>query len=132
MQQLGFFAYPGGHPIITDAVNGVVVRSRVAQLALKPWQAMRVAGFKVDEQVRKDVRAAPVLIADITYPNMNVFYEMGFAIACGKPVIPTLNVAVEDATRRVNKIGLFDTIGWAKYSNSDDLFREIQDPPVSA
>lgn len=132
MQKLGFFAYPDGHPIITDAVDGAVTRSRNASLALKSWRAMNTVGFKLDNQVRANVAAAAVLIADITYPNMNVFYEMGYAVALGRPVIPTVNVAVERASQQVTQIGLFDTIGWAGYSNADDLFAKLQEPPDTA
>lgn len=132
MQKLGFFAYPDGYPIVTEAVEGAVSLSRDASLALKPWRAMRTIGFKLDDEVRANVAAAEVLIADITYPNMNVFYEMGYAIAIGRPVIPTVNVAVERAPQRVTQVGLFDTIGWAGYANADELFAKLQDLPAIA
>jgi hypothetical protein len=129
MHKLGFVAYPDGHPIVAEAVEGAVQRSRKAPVVLKPWRAMRIVGFKVDDQVRADIATAAVLVADITYPNMNVFYEMGYAIAVGKPIIPTVNVAVERAAQSVNQLGLFDTIGWARYANADDLFEALQNPP---
>jgi hypothetical protein len=129
MTKLGFFAYPDGHTLVADAVEGVVQRCREAPLVLKSWRAMRTVGFKLDDRVRANVTAAAVLVADITYPNMNVFYEIGYGIAIGKPVIPTVNVAVERAVQCVNQLGLFDTIGWATYTNADDLFEALRDPP---
>jgi hypothetical protein len=129
MHKLGFFAYPDGHTVVAEAVEGVVQQCRGGPLVLKPWRAMRIIGFKLDDQVRASVAAAALLIADVTYPNMNVFYEMGYAIAIGKPVILTVNVAVERAVLRVNQLGLFDTIGWATYANADDLFEALRDPP---
>jgi hypothetical protein len=65
------------------------------------------------------------LVADITHPNYNVLYEIGYAIAAGKPVIPTVNVAIERAVKRIQQIGLFDTIGWATYSTA----REFHEKP---
>jgi hypothetical protein len=41
-----------------------------------------------------------------------VLYEIGYAIAVGKPVIPTVNIAIAKAVKRIQQIGLFDTIGW--------------------
>jgi hypothetical protein len=102
MQKLGFFAYPDGYPIIGEAIEGAVQLAREAPMVLKPWQAMQIVGFKLDDQVRANVAAAAVLIGDITYPNMNVFYEMGYAIAIGKPVVPTVNVALDKAVQPVN------------------------------
>jgi hypothetical protein len=131
MQKLGFFAYPDGYPIIGEAIEGAVQLAREAPMVLKPWKAMEIVGFKLDDQVRANIAAAAVLIGDITYPNMNVFYEMGYAIAIGKPVIPTVNVALDKAVQRVNQLGLFDTIGWASYANADQLFGQLQELPES-
>jgi hypothetical protein len=38
---------------------------------------MNIIGFKLDDLVRKQVTDADVLLADVTYPNHNVFYELG-------------------------------------------------------
>ncbi len=133
MQKLGFVAYPNGCPIISEAVDlAVELACNAGLLTLKSWRAMQVIGFKIDDQVRANVAAAAVLIADITYPNMNVFYEMGYAAALGKPVIPTINVAVEKAIHRVTQLGLFDTIGYASYNNGNELFEALQQPIESA
>jgi hypothetical protein len=76
MQALGFFAYPESSPIVTDAILGAVELSKGEALTLQPWQRMRVISFKVDDLVRSHINEAAVLIADITYPNPNVFYEI--------------------------------------------------------
>jgi hypothetical protein len=121
VQQLGFFAYPGGYPLVRDAIDGAVEASASRALLLKPWEKMKPLGFKLDELIRDQIQDADVLVADITFPNANVFYEMGYAIALGKPVLPTLNTAIEHAARRVQEIGLFDTLGWAGYTNASEL-----------
>src|SRR5216683_6522857 len=109
---VGFFAYPESSSIIIDAVTRAVELSDRGDLKLKPWQKVRTIGFKLDDLIRDQIRDADVLAADITYPNHNVFYEIGYAIAVGKPVIPTVNVAIERSIEGVQKLGLFDTIGW--------------------
>lgn len=126
MASLGFFAYPESSSIIVDAVRGAVEQSAHEDLRLKPWQMMRVIGFKLDDLIRDQIHEADVLAADITYPNHNVFYEIGYAIASGKPVIPTVNVAVEKSIANIQKIGLFDTIGWAEYVNAEDLSSKLR------
>ncbi len=62
---------------------------------------------------------------------MNVFYELGYAVAIGKPIIPAVNTAVERSVQHINELGLFDTIGWATYANADDLFKALQDTPAA-
>lgn len=132
MPELAFVAYPAGRPLIREAVDGAVELARSSPMVLKPWSAMDVVGFKLDDTVRTNIMTASVLVADITYPNANVFYEMGYAIGVGKPIVPTLNRAVENAVQHVSQLGLFDTIGWATYTNSDELFEALQKPPDSA
>ena len=127
MQSLGFFAYPEASATVTDAVRGAVTLSTSKRLSLKPWQELKIIGFKVDSLIREKIRDADVLIADITYPNHNVFYELGYAIACGKPVIPTVNVAIEKSIERIQRIGLFDTLGWATYNNAAELSEALED-----
>ena len=129
MQKLAFFAYPDNRRLIAEAIEGAVELAQSSPVVLKPWKAMQIIGFKLDDQVRSNVATAAVLAADITYPNTNVFYEMGYAIGIGKPVIPTVHRAVEKAAQRVTQLGLFDTIGWAGYTNAKELFEALQVPP---
>jgi hypothetical protein len=127
MESLGFFAYPESSPIVTEAIKGAVELSAKETLKLKPWEEMRIIGFKLDDLIRDQIHDVEVLAADISYPNHNVLYEIGYAIAVGKPVIPTVNVAIEKSIERVQKIGLFDTIGWATYVNADELSSKLRD-----
>jgi hypothetical protein len=39
------------------------------------------------EKIYDSIRAASVIIAEVSVPNPNVFYEVGFAHALGKPVV---------------------------------------------
>jgi nucleoside 2-deoxyribosyltransferase len=118
---LAFCAYPSGFQIIKDAVAGVVERSAVTGMSIKPWEKLRTIGLKIDDLIRDEIKSADLLIAEVTYPNFNVFYEIGFAAALGKPVVPVVNVAVDKSTKRINDLGLFDTIGWATYTNAEEL-----------
>ena len=127
MPSVGFFAYPEASPIVRDAVSGAAEISVSEELRLKLWQKVPIIGFKLDDLIRDQISDADVLIADITYPNCNVFYEIGYAIAVGKPVIPTVNVAIEKSIEGIQKLGLFDTIGWAQYVNANELSTKLRD-----
>lgn len=128
----GFFAYPGSWPIITEAVTAAVEKLEPAGVSLTPWESLRPFGFKLDNLIREKIAGADVLIADITYPNSNVFYEIGYAIGVGKPVVPTINVGIEKSVQRAQTTGIFDTIGWVTYNNSDELAERLKTWPTSA
>lgn len=55
------------------------------------------------DSIENGIRAAVVCLADITVDNPNVWYELGFAFAAGKPVVMICNMA-----ERVTKKFPFD------------------------
>lgn len=127
MTSTGFFAYPGSQKIVQDAIQGAVDDLTHDGFKITPWENMRIVGFKIDNLIREHIAQADVLIADITYPNANVFYEIGYAIALGKPVLPTVHGGIEKAVSRITQIGLFDTLGWTLYTNANELSEKLKD-----
>ena len=121
-----FFAYPEANSLVRDAIQGAAAKSSNSSVSIKLWQKMNILGFKLDDLIREEIRDADVLIADITHPNHNVLYELGYAMATGKPVLPTVNTAILAAHSNVTSLGLFDTTGYAGYTNADDLSERIQ------
>jgi hypothetical protein len=62
-------------PAITDA-------------GLTPYRVDQDPGVAIPiDDIEKGIREAEVCLADITTNNPNVWYEVGFAMACGKPVV---------------------------------------------
>jgi hypothetical protein len=120
-----FFAYPAASRPVKDAVHRAVELSEGTELALKPWENLNILGFKLDDLIRDQIQEVDVLLADITYPNHNVLYEIGYAIAVGKPILPTVNTSIRSAVQRVQTVGLFDTTGWLSYENGDDLWKKL-------
>lgn len=126
MKPTAFFAYPSGFPIVSETAQALH-ESVSLDLQVQPWEKMKILGLRVDDLIRDSIVDANLLLADVTYPNFNVFYEMGFAAARDKPVIPTVNTAVDKALKRITDLGLFDTIGWATYANSEELSEKLKD-----
>lgn len=120
-----FFAYPGAKPLVRDAIQGAFSLRADSGIKLKLWENMSILGFKLDNLVRESIDEADFLAADVTYPNHNVYYEIGYAIARGKAVLPTVNVAIKDASEGIRNIGLFDTTGYAAYNNSIELSQRV-------
>lgn len=120
-----FFAYPQAYPLVRDAIRGASQKLTSDGVSIEPWENMNVLGFKLDNLVRENIDSADFLAGDITYPNHNVFYEMGYAMARGKPVLPTVNAAIKDTGEAIRRVGIFDTTGYATYNNSDELAQTL-------
>jgi Cdc6-like AAA superfamily ATPase len=119
-------AYPGSSVSVKEAISRAVELSAHQDLRLKQWENLSILGFKIDDLVRDQITDTAALVADITYPNHNVFYEIGFALALGKPIVPTVNTAIIGAVAKVQSIGLFDTTGWLPYENGEDLSEKLR------
>lgn len=126
MKANAFFAYPDSAAIIADTATNLADLSAHEKLLIKPWKKMNIVGLKLDDLIRDEIAESDVFIADVTYLNFNVLYELGYAIGRGLPVVPTINIAVEKSVQRLQEIGLFDTLGWATYSNADELCEKLR------
>ena len=66
--------------------------------ALEPYRVDRDPAASIPiEDIEQGIRRADICLADISLPNPNVWFELGYAIAAGKPVVL---VCSHDPTRR--------------------------------
>lgn len=129
----GFFAYPGN---FGELANSIELASRHASSSgtgvhITPWPQMSVFGKSISDEVRANIDPIDVLVCDVTHPNQNVYYEIGYAIGRGKTIAPVVNVSFTDAEKSAREDGLFDTVGYRKYENADELFKILIDLPDS-
>lgn len=125
-QSAGFFAYPSQPSQLAETVSRATesARGTTRRLSrLKTWQETDIAGQFIHTAIFSEIDAADYLCADITYPNFNVIYEIGYAIGRRTPILLTRNTALTP-DHRVTALGFFDTIGHRKYENAAEL-REI-------
>src|SRR5437868_4675845 len=71
-----FFAFPGRPHDLAGPINAVSDLVDKDRLKLQLWPEMPIFGVSVPDQVRDHIRAAEVLICDVTMPNLNVYYEV--------------------------------------------------------
>lgn len=99
-----------------------VIEPVAKEMKLRPYRAADVAGPGVILQdIIQGIAEAKVVIAEITPPNPNVFYELGYAHALGKPTILL-------ADRRVEKLP-FDVSGYRCIFYSDSIHgrKDVED-----
>jgi hypothetical protein len=81
-----FVAMQFGEPF--DTIYRDVVRPEGDKLHLRMVRGDELAGPGIIfEDVKRQIAEAKVVIAEITAPNRNVFYELGYAHALNKPTI---------------------------------------------
>ena len=90
-----------------------IYNKRFADLYKPAIEAAGMTAYRVDqdsaatvlvEAIEKNIKRAAVCLADITEDNPNVWYELGFAFAAGRPVV----MACSDERQKAGKRFPFD------------------------
>lgn len=91
----------------------------------EPWEYNDVSGSHLFSPILEGIDASPFVVADITYLNPNVVYEIGFAIGRKKKVLLIRNSEHEGDRDLAKTVGIFDTIGYSSYRTEDDLRNKL-------
>jgi hypothetical protein len=125
--QLAFVAYPsndGPHAhLVLAAVRHANARSSAVRY--EPWEYNDVAGQPVISPILERIDESSFVVADITYLNLNVVYEIGFSIGSGKRVFLIRHAAIPGDREIARQAGIFDTLGYFEYSDSDVLSHRL-------
>lgn len=124
MSQINLFcAYPSKPHQVGQAFQQA--RERLSKFKpscrLSLWEQMDVPGQCLRDPILDSIDEANVLVADITNLNFNVVYEIGFAIGKRKRVYLVLNQSISGDHSVASRIGIFDTLGYQKYSSGHQL-----------
>jgi hypothetical protein len=112
---------------VGEVLNEAISNLDRRRLVLTPWSSLPVTGLKLDNLIRDRIAGSDYLFADITYPNFNVYYEVGFAIGKLKTVVPCLNTSFSSANVNAALVGFFDTIGQCRYQNAEQLKNQLEE-----
>lgn len=121
MKQL-FFGYPSEPTAVREA------NSRAAETILSSglvdgttWEALRISGHFVIEEIVKAIREADLCVFDVTQPNQNVMFELGYAVGADRPVWLVRDPSWKDADAAFRAIGVLTTVGYREYASSEDI-----------
>lgn len=117
-----FFAYPGQPDELVSTINAAAKRiNATGKSSVLTWPEMGVFGTVIPDDVRNNIADAQALVFDVTRPNLNVYYEAGYAIGLGKAIAPVVNRSFDNALADIQRDGMFDNIGYRSYENSEEL-----------
>ena len=130
----GFYAYPSQYFLIGPPIEGGVsdFNDRSASTKVTTWKELDVAGRFISSQVLSGIAETDFFVADISYLNFNVTFEIGYAIGRNKPILLTRMAAVGGTNANIDEVGIFDTIGYVRYNNREEIRRLLQTPPTTS
>lgn len=120
---IGFIAYPSNPDLIgitIESANKVFSQNQNDKI-FETWKETFESGTFIDNNIREKINSATCLVADVTCANLNVIYEIGYAIGRRKRVLPIINKSFKNAGDFLKKIGILDMVGHEDYENEHDL-----------
>ena len=123
-----FYAYPNNPPDLGETILASIDRLK-ADSALKrqnvrftPWKDNIVSGKQLISTITGQIDRHQVFACDLTYPNPNVSFELGYAIGRFKRIYVSLNPNITESDRNYRRIYFsLLAMGYAEYDNHEKL-----------
>ena len=122
----GFFAYPSKPASIPETIKRAVNEINKAQdCHIKTWQECAITGKFIIDVICREIDNVDLFIADLTWANPNVLFELGYAIGTRKRVWLLLDSSFTESKNLFDQLRILTTVGYAPYSNSNDIARQF-------
>lgn len=120
---MAFVAYPSRDKQLIAILREAIGKASARTMAIRfePWEFNDIAGAPLISPIIEKIDSANFVIADITYLNLNVVYEIGYAIGKGKRVFLIRHEGTIGDRGLAAKVGIFDTLGYFEYANAEAL-----------
>ena len=118
-----FVAFAATPTWLFDTINAAIDKVNASQtrFSYRGWPANDIPGRPLAGPVRSGIADAAFVVADISTLNLNVTYEIGFAIGTKKRAYLIRNSDYAQQPDLSAKVGIFDTLGYQQYQNSKSL-----------
>ena len=118
-----FVAYQSGDKALAEMISDGVARANAKSNRVKyePWEFNDIGGKPLISPIIDRIEESSFVVADITYLNPNVVYEIGFAIGSRKRVFLVRHRLTVGNKVTAQEAGIFDTLGYKEFDTAEDL-----------
>ena len=123
-----FYAYPNDPANVGETISAAIDKLRTDSdikrdnVRFTPWTDNTVSGKRLVTTILEQIDRSDVFACDLTHPNPNVSFELGYAIARFKRVFTSLNPGIRDAAREYKRLYFaLLNMGYTEYDNHHSL-----------
>ena len=127
-----FYAHPYQPASLRETIDAAARRLkgnpviRQKNVEVRPWTENPISGRSLITTVLRQIDRHNIFACDLTYPNANVNFELGYAIAKFKRIIASLNTSIEGADREYRQLYFpLLNMGYTAYDNHESLADSI-------
>ena len=128
LPNLAFVAYSSRDSRLAAViVNGVAKANRMlgSRFRYSPWEFNDIAGNPLISPIIEGIDASKFVVADITYLNPNVVFEIGLSIGRSRRCFLVRHGGTEGDEKAAREVGIFDTLGYDTYVDDDGLANSL-------
>ena len=127
-QGTAFVAYASRDQANARLVLDAIRKANALTLPIRyvPWAFNDVSGKALTSPILEKIEDSAFIVADITYLNLNVIYEVGFAIGRSKRVFLTRRSKIKTDFDLAMAAGIFDTLGYFEYDAEEELQHRLE------
>jgi hypothetical protein len=124
---IAFVAYSSREAALAQLIGDAVyvANGESDRVRYETWVYNDVAGNPLISPILDRIEESSYVIADVTTLNLNVVYEIGFAIGSRKRAYLIRHYGTPGDKDVAREAGIFDTLGYHEYSDQDDLVRRL-------
>ena len=117
-----FFGYPSRPEMSRETLaNAAATIKQSAAIETLTWEELDVSGRLIIDRITTAIDRAAVSVFDVTALNLNVMFEVGYAIGADRQVWLVRDPSDESADRLWREVAVLRNIGHVQYENSHDL-----------
>lgn len=121
-----FFAYSSQPSFVGEAIESFAAEfNKSKQCEIFTWKNMDISGMSITKEILSSIDEREIFGCDLTTLNLNVLFELGYAIAKGKKIWITLNQEYDGALGKYSSFRVLSNIGYFGYSNQGELLKEF-------
>ena len=113
-----FFAYPSKPESLSEtielAIDNITGSGVVEAIG---WRNLHVTGRLVIKEILSAINEAEIFACDLTFPNPNVLFELGYAVARNKRIWIILDPSYPQAASTYQQMKILTTVGYSEYHN---------------
>ena len=123
-----FYAYPHEPRNVGETISSTINKLKTDgvikkyNIRFRPWTDNPVSGNRLVTAILGQIDGNHIFACDLTYPNPNVSFELGYSIARFKRIFASLNPSIDDAKKDYRRIySSLLTMGYTEYENHESL-----------
>ena len=122
-----FVAFAASPSWLFDTISSAIENANASQsqFTFHGWPANDIPGRPLTGPIRSGIYRSSFVVADISTLNLNVTYEVGFAIGTNRRAYLIKNRQYQQKPDITDKVGVFDTLGYQPYDNSNSLSQAL-------